>query len=83
LDELRAGDWTALALRNIALLNDSGDSPRGDLARTFILPYSKRLSPRDQLSDLGVRQLTLMDLRYDPGWLELKFNPNWIRNMFL
>jgi phosphatidylserine/phosphatidylglycerophosphate/cardiolipin synthase-like enzyme len=83
LDQLRAGDWTALALRNIALLNDSGDSPRGDLARTFILPYSKRLSPRDQLSDLGVRQLTLMDLRYDPGWLELKFNPNWIRNMFL
>jgi hypothetical protein len=82
-EELRVGDWRALASRNVGMLNDIAGSQSSDPMGSFILPYSTRLSPRDQLADLRVRHLDSIDLQFDPGWLELNFSPNWIRNMFL
>ncbi len=76
-------DWKASASRNIAALNAPAESRARDLEGSFILPYSTGLSPCSQLADLGVRPSSSIDLHFDPGWLELNFSPNWIRNMFL
>jgi phosphatidylserine/phosphatidylglycerophosphate/cardiolipin synthase-like enzyme len=75
--------WRALASRNIVALNDAAEGGPRELEGSFVLPYSTGLSPRAQLTDLGVGSSACSDLRFDPGWLELHFSPNWIRNMFL
>ncbi|MDQ6690438.1 MAG: phospholipase D-like domain-containing protein [Gemmatimonadota bacterium] len=73
----RLARWNAVASRAVAALNM--EAPNG----TFILRYSMSASPRAQLAEAGVRPGTRIDLRFDPGWLEMNFSPNWIRNMFL
>ena len=70
--------WRACAARNVvALSDDTGEAP----PTGFILPYSTRATPRDQLEELGV-DLARVDIRFDPGWLEVHCSPNWVRNMF-
>jgi hypothetical protein len=39
-------------------------------------------TPRRQLHDVGVRAVERLELRFDPGWLEVHFSPSWVRNMF-
>ena len=75
--------WNALASRNVAALNVGTQNQPSCLDGTFILPYSGSPSPRSQLADAGVQPKTCIDLRFDPGWLEKNFSPNWIRNMFV
>lgn len=76
-------EWSALALRNVALLNGCAKSDRVALGGSFVLPYSPSPRPRAQLADVGVRLPAPIALAFDPGWLEINFSPNWIRNMFL
>lgn len=79
----RLTEWKALASRNVAALNARAQSDRVALSGSFILPYSPSACPRAQLADVGVRPSAPIDLQFDPGWLEINFSPNWIRNMFL
>ncbi|MDQ6871667.1 MAG: phospholipase D-like domain-containing protein [Gemmatimonadota bacterium] len=79
----RVAEWHALASRNVAALNMGTDGSERGLEGTFIMPYSTSPSPRAQLADGGVRTTDRVDLRFNPGWLEMNFSPNWIRNMFL
>ena len=76
--------WRRRAARNIAALNaPPGDSIAEALGTTFVLPYSTRSSPMKQLADIGVVTGSgRIDLRFDPGWLEIHCSPNWVRNMF-
>ena len=76
-------EWKALAAQNVAALNAREPSAQGVLNGTFILPYSTSPRPRGQLADVGVRRGSSLDLQFDPGWLEVNFSPNWVRNMFL
>jgi phosphatidylserine/phosphatidylglycerophosphate/cardiolipin synthase-like enzyme len=76
-------EWKALAALNVAALNAGAASNRSALSGTFILPYSSYGRPRAQLEDAGIRPSTPLDLRFDPGWLEISCSPNWVRNMFL
>ena len=76
--------WRRRAAGNVAALNAqataSGATSR---MRGFVLPYSLRPTPAGQLADIGVRaSATGLDLRFNPGWLEVHFSPNWVRNMF-
>jgi hypothetical protein len=74
--------WKSLAERNIAALNALNEA-EPLLTGSFILPYSRRARPRAQLADVGVEPSAPLDLEFDPGWLEINFSPNWVRNMFL
>jgi phosphatidylserine/phosphatidylglycerophosphate/cardiolipin synthase-like enzyme len=76
--------WRQRAANNVAALNgDFAADHRPRCMRGFVLPYSLRPRPADQLADLGVRSpRERLDLRFDPGWLEIHFSPNWVRNMF-
>ena len=83
------GGWLALwrrcAAMNVAALNsgtvDTGNPRR---MRGFVLPYSQRARPAEQLADIGIDiAAARLDLCFDPGWLEVHFSPNWVRNMFL
>ncbi|HEY2064667.1 MAG TPA: phospholipase D-like domain-containing protein [Gemmatimonadaceae bacterium] len=85
LDTPPAGGWLALwrsrAAEGVAVL----DGPRTDDVERCLalpLPYSTMPTPRLQLRDIGVRATERLDLRFDPGWLEVHFSPNWVRNMF-
>lgn len=70
--------WRARAAANVASLGAPAPQMRG-----FVLPYSTRSTPVDQLADLGVRiDPARLDVRFNPGWLEVRFSPNWVRNMF-
>ena len=80
---VQLAEWKALASRNVAALNGRAQSDGVSLSGSFILPYSPSPRPRAQLADVGVRPSAPIDLRFDPGWLEVNFSPNWIRNMFL
>ncbi|MGH7634149.1 MAG: hypothetical protein ACRENC_10500, partial [Gemmatimonadaceae bacterium] len=76
--------WRARASANVKTLNGGADhavvQPR---MRGFALPYSVRLTPAQQLADLGVRaDRARLDVRFDPGWLEVRFSPGWVRNIF-
>jgi len=76
--------WRARAGANVAMLNRGANpavvEPR---MRGFALPYSVRLTPAQQLADLGVRaDSARLDVRFDPGWLEARFSPGWVRNIF-
>lgn len=76
-------EWRASAEANVALLNElAGGSRTGRDQRVLALPYSMRSTPAAQLADTGVRNVDALDLRFDPGWLEVHCSPNWIRNMF-
>ena len=75
--------WKALASRNVTWLNGLARSDPARLGGSFILPYSTSPTPRAQLADAGVRPAAAIQLRFDPGWLEVHCSPNWIRNMFL
>ena len=75
--------WRRRAAHNIDALNAApGDSVAGTLGATFVLPYSIRSTPAKQLADIGVATPRRLDLRFDPGWLEVHCSPNWVRNMF-
>ncbi len=71
--------WQQIARENVVMLNDSVREPPA--ACTFILPYSMKSTPRTQLKDVGIS--ATVDLRYEPGWLEVHWSPAWVRNMFL
>ena len=74
--------WNAVAARNVAGLNGVPVREQRAGGGSFILPYSAKPTPRAQLADVGVLTSAL-DLQFDPGWLEVNFSPNWVRNMFL
>ena len=77
----RLSTWRAIASGNVAALNRGGAGASGK--GSFILPYSTSPTPREQLANVGVLPSAPMRLEFDPGWLEVNFSPNWIRNMFL
>jgi phosphatidylserine/phosphatidylglycerophosphate/cardiolipin synthase-like enzyme len=77
--------WRRRAAVNVAALN-SGSIDAGNPRRMhgFVLPYSQRARPAEQLADIGIDMAAArLDLCFDPGWLEVHFSPNWVRNMFL
>lgn len=76
--------WRRCAAHNIDALNAApGDPTAGALGTSFVLPYSTRSTPAKQLADIGVAiGSRRLDLRFDPGWLEIHCSPNWVRNMF-
>ena len=72
--------WRSRAAWNAASLG--GDTAGLD-GSTFILPYSTRSTPRDQLASIGVLLAhTDLELSFEPSWLEVHCSPNWVRNMF-
>ncbi|MDB4906790.1 MAG: hypothetical protein JWO05_1574 [Gemmatimonadetes bacterium] len=72
--------WRATAERNMAELRDASVALR---AGTRVLPFSAAARPVAQLAELGITSGTrAVDLRFNPGWLEVHCSPNWIRNMF-
>jgi phosphatidylserine/phosphatidylglycerophosphate/cardiolipin synthase-like enzyme len=74
--------WRSCAARNVAALNRQRGDPLADaLGTSFVLPYSTMATPAEQLADVGI-QPHAVDLRFDPGWLEIHCSPNWVRNMF-
>ena len=75
--------WKAIALQNAAALNGLLSRKSTVAGRTFILAYSTRATPAAQLADAGVSDPSGFDLKFNPGWLEVNFSPNWIRNMLL
>ena len=82
-DHERLSTWNRLAAGNVSALNSWAPNERAALDGSFILPYSSSPTPRGQLADVGVRSSAPITLQFDPGWLEVRFSPNWIRNMFL
>jgi uncharacterized membrane protein YbhN (UPF0104 family)/phosphatidylserine/phosphatidylglycerophosphate/cardiolipin synthase-like enzyme len=76
--------WRARAGANVAALNAGADLVGGHpRMHGFVLPYSTRLTPIQQLTDLGVRvDPAWLDVRFDPGWMEAHFSLGWVRNMF-
>jgi phosphatidylserine/phosphatidylglycerophosphate/cardiolipin synthase-like enzyme len=74
--------WRALARRNAVALARGGPAPMLDRS-SFVLPYSTRSRPADQLADLGIHLAPAgLDLCFSPSWIEVHFSPNWVRNMF-
>ena len=77
--------WRERAAMGIEMLGRAPGGGRDDRAPQvvpFVLPYSARSRPADQLRDVGVREVERLGLCFDPGWLEVHFSPNWVRNMF-
>ena len=75
--------WKRQASENVSALNSHRWNEGSASSRSFILPHSSSPTPRAQLAEVGVRPSTSISLHFDPGWLEVNFSPNWIRNMFL
>lgn len=75
--------WRARANANVTSLNVGADhADVQPLMHGFALPYSVRLTPAQQLADIGVRvDPARLDVCFDPGWLEVRFSPGWVRNM--
>jgi len=76
--------WRTRAAANAAALNSvaCGSGPSSSM-RGFVLPYSMRLTPSQQLADLGVRvDRARLDVRFDPGRLAARLSAGWVRNMF-
>ena len=71
--------WRNAARDNVEMLNNSATT-RVETG-SLILPYSVRASPGRQLKDVGIS--APVDLRYNPGWLEVHCSPAWVRNIFL
>ncbi|MBA3656524.1 MAG: hypothetical protein H0W69_04140 [Gemmatimonadaceae bacterium] len=79
-----AGGWLPLwkqsARQNIQTLQ-SGAVP---LAGVFVLPFSAENQPSRQLGELDLQQGgASLELLFNPGWFERRFNLRWVRNMFL
>jgi hypothetical protein len=77
--------WRRRAAMNIGALNAvAGGSGSPRRMRGFVLPYSTCATPLEQLADVGIDADSAgIDLCFNPGWLEVHFSPNWVRNMFL
>jgi hypothetical protein len=80
---LKLAGWKSIASRNVVALNGDAEAGHPALSGSFVLPYSPSGRPRAQLADLGILASAPIDLEFDPGWLEVNFSPNWVRNMFL
>ena len=83
------GGWLALwrqrAAANVAALNAGrfADGHANDM-EGLVLPYSPAPTPAAQLTDIGIDATRArLDTCFNPGWLEVHFSPNWVRNMFL
>ncbi len=76
--------WRALAAENVRSLSPGADPAREPPnMRGFVLPYSTRPTPAQQLADVGVRvDPARLELRFDPGWLEVHLSAGWVRNIF-
>lgn len=77
------GLWRSRSAASTGLLGSRPTRPRSDETVAMVLPYSPQATPRGQLDDAGVQRLDRLDVRFDPGWLEVHFSPNWVRNMFI
>lgn len=82
--------WRDRAARNVAALDavalagGGGSAGAPPAMNGFVLPYSVCSTPAEQLADVGVRvDPARLRLCFNPGWLEVHFSPNWVRNMFL
>jgi phosphatidylserine/phosphatidylglycerophosphate/cardiolipin synthase-like enzyme len=74
------GYWRSQATKNVESLRSSPAELDGS---TFVLPYGICSTPRDQLASIGVLLAHAdLELCFEPGWLEVHFSPNWVRNMF-
>lgn len=76
--------WRAGAAANAAALKCTAEGA-GDSCgmRGFVLPYSMKLTPSQQLADLGVRvDSGRLAVRFDPGPLASRLSAGWVRNMF-
>jgi hypothetical protein len=67
--------WRRSAARNVEALNEGRAAP----GRVF--SYSTRRTPVRQLAEIGVHNTSALDVVFRPGWLEVTFSPNWIRNI--
>ncbi len=67
--------WRRVAARNAKTLNEGDPAGR-------VLCYSTRATPVQQLKEIGIEDVTTLDVRFKPSWMEVNFSPNWIRNMF-
>lgn len=80
-----AGGWLSLWRRRaddgVAMLSAPA-APGAPQSLAVILPYNGRATPSKQLRDAGVRGLERIDLLFDPGWVEKRLSPNWLRNTF-
>jgi phosphatidylserine/phosphatidylglycerophosphate/cardiolipin synthase-like enzyme/uncharacterized membrane protein YbhN (UPF0104 family) len=70
--------WRGSAANHVARLARAEHSgPRGR-----VLPYVARAHPRAQLRALGIDlNAARLDLRFDPGRLEVLFNAGWMKKM--
>jgi phosphatidylserine/phosphatidylglycerophosphate/cardiolipin synthase-like enzyme/uncharacterized membrane protein YbhN (UPF0104 family) len=71
--------WRAHAAAHVA------DLAGGGRARSAgrVLPYVPRAHPREQLQALGIdAEAAILDLRFDPSWLEVRCSPGWIAKLF-
>ena len=73
--------WRKRAKKNVAALDANNSRHR---FHGLVMPYSLRPTPVAQLADMGVRARAGSPAPcFDPGWMEVYFSPNWVRNMFL
>jgi phosphatidylserine/phosphatidylglycerophosphate/cardiolipin synthase-like enzyme len=71
--------WRSRAAENVESLRTGLGT---DLDGTFLLPYSTRSTPRDQLASIGVfLAQAQIELCFEPSWLEVHCSPTWVRNM--
>jgi phosphatidylserine/phosphatidylglycerophosphate/cardiolipin synthase-like enzyme len=77
--------WRQRAAANVTALNaPPSTNVRAARMDGFVLPYSPAPTPAEQLADIGVDAVRAgLDICFNPGWLEVHFSPNWVRNMFL
>ena len=80
-----AGGWLRLwrerAADAVRMLGAPPVYARDRTPVALVLPYSERETPAAQLRDLGIPARGL-DVRFDPGWIERRLSPNWLRNTF-
>ena len=80
----RLDRWRTAAAHGIEALGADASREDRRQSSTIVLPYSVRSTPRAQLEHMGANlDDGRLDLRFNPGWLEVNCSPNWVRNMFL
>jgi phosphatidylserine/phosphatidylglycerophosphate/cardiolipin synthase-like enzyme len=68
--------WRAAAEANARSL------ARGQVPAGHVLPYTPAPRPRAQLRALGIDvDAAGIDLRFDPGWVEVLWSPGWLRKV--
>jgi phosphatidylserine/phosphatidylglycerophosphate/cardiolipin synthase-like enzyme len=71
--------WRARAADNVRRLVAGGHPPPAGRA----LPYVPCAHPRAQLRALGIDvEAAGLDLRFDPSWLDVRWNAGWVKKMF-